>query len=199
MAAAQRTHTGTGNVRIVVTATGMVVMESIDMVVIHIPTPRGIERIVRRIVAPVVGRMPSYPSRSPKPVIDNRAIEIHRLDDIVLAIYIRIAHYLYGHGLILFALHIDGSHVLINVFCQHGLQHNQAVLPFAHLNDAKVVHIAIAVQVKVIQVAFLRIKFLLKLLKVIHFAEQSRYGTKVEALRDVLISSRNGNRLIGSG
>lgn len=198
MAAAQRNHTRTGNMRIVVTATGVMVMEVIDVMVIYIPVPRGIERVVGRIVPPVVRRMPCYPSRSPKPVVYNGTIQINRFDDVVLAVQVRVTHYLHRDGLILLALYIDGCHVLIDVLCQHSLKDNETVLAFADLNHAEIIHIPVAVKVKVVKMALLRIEFFFELLKVVHFSEQSSYGTKVEALRDVLIGCRNGNRFIGT-
>ena len=43
---------------------------------------------------------------------------------------------------------------MVDVLCQNGLQDNQAVLAFTDLDDAEIVHIAVAVQVKVVQMAF---------------------------------------------
>ena len=185
--------------RIVVTATGMMVVKGIDMVVIYIPPPRSIKRIVRRVIAPVVRRVPCYPSRTPEPVVDNGTVQINRFNNIVLTINVSITYHLHGDRLVLFALHINGCHVLVNIFRQHCLKNDKAVLSLAHFYDADIVHIAVAVKVKVIQVAFLRIKFLLKLFEVVHFTKQSCYGTKVEALRNVLIGRRNSYCLIGAG
>lgn len=184
--------------RIVVTATGMMVVKLVDVVVIHVPAPRRVESIVRRVVPPIVGRMPSHPSRSPEPVVDDGTVEIDRFDDVVVAIEVRVTDHLDGDRPVLFALHVDGSHVLIDVLCQHGLQDNQAVLALAYLNDAQIIHIAVTVQVEVVQMAFFRIEFLFELLEVIHFAEQSGYGTEVEALGDVLTGRGDGDCLIGA-
>ena len=102
--------------RIVVTATGMMVVKGIDMVVIHIPPPRSIKRIVRRVITPVVRRVPCHPSRTPEPVVDNRTVQINRFNNIVLTINVSITYHLHGDRLVLFALHINGCHVLVNIF-----------------------------------------------------------------------------------
>lgn len=198
VAAAYSRHTRTGYVCVVITATGVMVVKIVDMVVIHVPVPRGIKGIVRRVIAPVVGRMPSHPRRSPEPVVDDGAVEIDRLNDVVLAVQVRVAYHLDGNCSVLLALHIDGSHVLIDILCQHRLQYNQAVLALAHFDDAQIIHVSVTVEVEVVQMAFFGIEFLLKLLKVVHFSEQGGYCTEVEVLGNVLTGRGNGNRFIGA-
>lgn len=98
--------------------------------------------------------MPCYPHWSPEPVIYDGTIEIDGFDDVVFSIQVRVTYHLNRHRVVLLAFHIDGGHVLVDVLCQNGLQDNQAVLAFTDLDDAEIVHIAVAVQVKVVQMAF---------------------------------------------
>jgi len=197
-ATTQLAHTGTRMVGVMVTATRVVMVEFVYVMIIYIPVPRSVEGIDRRIVAPIVRRVPCHPSRSPEPVVDDGAIEIDGFDNVVFAVEVGVADHLHGNCLVLFALNIDGSHILIYVFSKNGLEHYKSVFSFTYFDNTQIVNISVTIEVKVVQVSFLGVEFFFKLFEVVHFAKQSSYGTKVEALGDVLIGSRNSNCLVGT-
>ena len=122
--AAKRGRTMTRSMSVVVTTTGMVVVILIYMGVIPMPLPRCISVVVRRVVTPIEGRVPGYPSRPPKPVIDDRTVDIDRLNHIVGTIDILVTNHLDRDGLVCLTLNIDACYVLIDIFCQHGLQYD---------------------------------------------------------------------------
>ena len=171
--------------RIMETAAGMMVVESVHVVVVVMPNPRRVADIPARVIAPIIRRVPANPCRSPEPVVNDRAIDIYRLNHIVGAINILVTYNLHGNSLILVLLHIDGCYILINVLCKHRLQHNEAVLPLAYLHNTQIVHKSVAVKVEVVEMAFLGIEFFFKLLKVVHFAEQRCHRLEVKVLGNV--------------
>ena len=73
---------------------------------------------------PVPGRRPAYPIGTPKPVIDNRSVDIYRLDDIVLTVDVFVANNLYGDVIGFVLLDVDGSNILIDILSKHRLQDN---------------------------------------------------------------------------
>ena len=75
-----------------------------------------------RIITPIIRRVPYPPCRTPEPRIQQRCIEIYRLDDIINTIDIFITYNLNRYLLVLIFLNIDGSHILIDIFGQHCLQ-----------------------------------------------------------------------------
>lgn len=178
----QARHAMTGSVCIVETATGVVVVISVNMVVVVIPDPRIIAGVPAGVITPVIRRVPANPSRSPEPVVNNRAIEIYRLNNIVGAIYILVTYDLHGHCLVGLTLNIDGGYILINVLCKHSLQDDKAVLPLPYFDDAQIVHHSVAVEVEVVEMALLGIEFFFKVLKIVHFAEESSHSLEVEVL-----------------
>lgn len=74
------------------------------------------------VVTPVPGRIPACPIRTPKPVVDNRPVDIDRFNHIVFSVDIFVANDLHGDiiGFVLFD--IDGCYILIDVLGKHCLQ-----------------------------------------------------------------------------
>lgn len=167
------------------TAIGVVVMEGANVVVVVGPVPWGMIGVPSRVELPVVGGVPTDPSRSPEPVIDDRTIDIYGFDDVVGSIEVFIAHHLYGDGGVRGFFHVDGGDILVDILGEDGLQDNQAVIPFANLHNAQVIDNAVAVEVKVIQVSFFGVEFFFKLFEVAYFAEQGGNGFEVEVLRNI--------------
>lgn len=103
-----------------------------------------------RPIAPIPGRMVAIPRGTPEPIIDNRRIDIHGLDDIVGTIDIFVAHYLNGNSLCsLIFLHIDGGNILIDILRQNSLQEHQVAVAIRSLNDTDIIDLTIAVEVEV--------------------------------------------------
>jgi hypothetical protein len=171
--------------RIVETAAGMMVVESVHVIVVVMPNPRRVADIPTRVIAPVIRRVPANPCRSPEPVVNNRAIDIYRLYHIVCAIHILVTYNLHGNGLVGLTLHINGGYILIDILCKHCLQNDETVLPLAYFHDAQIVHKSVAVKVEVVEMAFLGIEFFFKLFKVVHLAEQRSHRLEVKVLGNV--------------
>lgn len=92
------------------------VMESIAVVPIPVVCPATVNVPPTRVITPVPRRLPCVPIRTPEPVVDNRSIDVHRLDDIVGAIDVLVAYYLHFHLLLLVLLDIYRGYVLENIF-----------------------------------------------------------------------------------
>ena len=75
-------------------------------------------------------------------------VDIHRLDDIVGAVDIFVSDNLDGYLVCFVFLNIYRRHILVDIFRQDSLQHDEAFLAFAHFHHADIVNIAVAVQVK---------------------------------------------------
>ena len=74
------------------------------------------------IIAPVPRRIPAYPVRAPEPVVNKRSVDIYRFNHVVLAINVLVTDNLHGHIIRRFVLlHINRSHVLVNILRQHSL------------------------------------------------------------------------------
>ena len=59
-----------------------------------------------RPVTPVPRTMPRKPKIAPEPVVYYRSIDIYRLNDIVLAIYVLVNYYLNGYFVVFIFLHV---------------------------------------------------------------------------------------------
>ncbi len=82
-----------------------------------------------RPISPVVWRVPTCPGGSPEPVIDIRAVDVHRLDDIVCAIDVLVTYNLNRDRLCLLVfLDIDRCHILVDVFSEYSLYHYQVMV-----------------------------------------------------------------------
>ena len=115
-------------------------------------------------IIPVEWRMPAYPRWSPKPIIDHRAVDIYRLNDIVCAIYILITNHLYSYRLCRFIfLYEDRCYILIDIFSQYGLYHYQVAVLVRSLNHAQIIHITITIQIQVGECRIWVVEHLLKL------------------------------------
>lgn len=132
-------------------------------------------------VVPVVGRVPAHPVGTPEPIVDIRAIDIYGLDDVVGAIDVLIADNLHRNALCLRVfLYIDRCHVLIDVLCQHRLNDHEVAAAVGGLDDTQVVHLPVAVEVKVGERRVGVVEHLLKLFEVFGLPEQRSHRLQVE-------------------
>ena len=70
--------------------------------------------------------MPTIPMRTPEPIVDDRSVDINRFYHIVGTIDIVIANNLYRDLLrCLVFFNIDACHILVDVFCENGLNHDE--------------------------------------------------------------------------
>lgn len=109
-------------------------------------------------------------------------VDIHGLDDIVGAVDILVTDNLDGNFVRLILLNIYRSHILVDIFRQDSLQHNEAFLAFADFHYADIVNITVAVQVKVAKRRVGVVEQRLKLLKVFGLCKKFRYYLQVKPL-----------------
>ena len=76
------------------------------------------------VIAPVPRTCPCVPCIAPEPIVDNRSIDIYRLDDIRFTIYIFVTDNLNGYVVTLVFLYIDRGYVLIYILCEDSLQND---------------------------------------------------------------------------
>lgn len=125
----------------------VVMMESIAVMPIPVIRPAAVYIPPTRIISPVPRTVPCAPCGAPEPIVDNRPVDIYRLDDIVRAIYVLIAHNLNAYIVRFVFLHVYRGYVLEDILCEDGLQHHQTLVTFAYLNNPQIIHLSVAVQV----------------------------------------------------
>ena len=144
-----------------------------------------------RIVTPIPRTTPCKPGIAPKPVVDNRSIDIHRLDDIVGTIHILVANYLNGHFVLLVFLYIYGGYILKYIFSQDSLKNDQTFVTFARLNYAQIINLSVSVQIQITECAVRVIEHRLELFQVLSLRKQLSYDLQIESFRDVRTVGRN--------
>ena len=106
---------------VVETASVMMVME-VTAVIYPIPISPAVPRMPPvGIITPIPGRAPAYPIGTPKPIVDDRPVDIHRLNHVIITIDILIADNLYRHIVRLVFLDVYRRYILIDIFRQHSL------------------------------------------------------------------------------
>ena len=145
----------------------VMMMVSVAVMPIPVVCPAGVPAPPTRPVIPIPGAMPCIPGIAPKPVVYQRTIDINGFDHIVGAIHILIAYYLNTHLLVLIFLHIDGSHILVDILGEHGLQNDQTLAAFAGLHYAQIVHLSVTIEVEVAECAVGVVEHRLELFQVL--------------------------------
>ena len=191
------THGGTGFAPGTETAIVAVTMvESIAVVPIVVVCPNRVRIPPSGIVTPIPRRCIGIPIRSPEPIVNDRLIDIYRLNNIVGSIDIFIANNLYGDFVRLVFLHIDGGNILVDVLGKDGLEDDKARFALAYLHHADVVNLAVAVEVEVAESGVGVVEQLLKILQVLRLCEEFRHHFEVQSLGDVSTIGRNRNRFV---
>lgn len=143
----------------------MVVVMPIDMLPIQVVCNAVIWMPPYWPIVPIEWGMPCYPRWTPKPIVNHRAIDIYGLNDIICTIDILIAYHLHCYRLRLrIFLHKDRSHILINILRQYSLNHYQMTFLICCFYHPQIIHITIAIQVKVRKCRIWIIQHLFKLL-----------------------------------
>lgn len=122
------------------------VVEIIDMVPIIVYYPTIIHMPITWVIAPIVRRMPTVPTWSPEPIVDDRSINIDRFDYIVCSIEVFIANNLYSYllrRLIFFDIYT--CYILIDVFCKYCLQYNKVGIVICRFYYSQVINLSVAV------------------------------------------------------
>lgn len=133
-----------------------------------------------RVISPIVRTAPCVPTGAPEPIVYYRTIDVNGLDDVVGAIYILVAYYLNGNLVLLVFLYIDGRYILIDVFREDSLQHDEPLVAFAGLYDTQVIHFAVSVEIEVTERAVGVVEQVLELLQVLCLSEQFRYHLQIQ-------------------
>lgn len=86
-----------------------------------VPIEEWIDAVVwtppTRPISPIIRRMPADPCRSPEPIVDQWSIDIDWFDDVVCAIDILVANYLYGNLVVVVFLYKDRRNILVDILC----------------------------------------------------------------------------------
>ena len=166
------------------------------MMPIPVMCPASVHIPPTRVVAPIPRTMPSVPIRTPEPVVDNRSIDIYRLDDVIGSIDIFVAYYLNRHIVRFVFLYIYGGYILVDVLCQNGLQYDKTLVSFACLYHAQVIHLTVAVQIEITERAVRVVEHRLELFQVLSLRKQLSYDLQIESFRDVRTVGGNGYRFV---
>ena len=171
-----------------------VVMVMIGVAVMPVPVmcPTSVNVPPTRPIVPVPRAMPGVPSIAPEPIVDNRSEYINGLYYIGLAIHILVADNLDGNLVLLIFLNVYRGYILENVLCQNSLQYDQALITFAGLYYAQVIHLSVAVQVQITERAVRVVEHRLELFQVLSVCKQLSYHLQIESFRDV--RTLGGNR-----
>lgn len=129
-------------------------------------------------------------------VEQRRTANEYRLNDVVVAVDIRVADHLYIRVSVhaVHAFHNEGCHVLIDVLCQHSLNHVQVVVAVAGFHHAEVIHIAVTIQVEVRNHVLIRVQDCLEFLYRVALCISSCNSLKVQIQADI---GSNGAHLYG--
>ena len=111
----------------------VMMMESVAVMPVPVMCPAVVRVPPTRVITPVPRTMPCVPCVAPKPVVDNRTVDINRFDDIVRTIYVLVTYHLNAYFVLLVFLYIDRGHVLIDIFGENSLQYDQTLVSFACL------------------------------------------------------------------
>lgn len=145
--------------------------------------------IVRREVAKVIRRLPAGIAVivAMIAVEQRRTANKYRLNDVVSAIDIRITDHLYVRRSVeaRAAFDYESGHILEDVLCQHSLNHIKVVVAVHCLHHAKIIHIAIPVQVEVGNHVLIRVEDRLKLFYGIRLSKSCSYGLKIQIKTDI--------------
>ena len=145
-----RTEMVVGMMSGTVRADRMMMMVPIAVVPIYIRCHAVVRMPPSRPIVPIVRRVPACPSRSPEPVVDIWSIDIYGFDDVVGTIDILVTYHLNSHALGgLVFLYIDRCDILIDVFCQYGLQDYQVTIAVGSLYHTQIINCAISIEVEV--------------------------------------------------
>ena len=160
-------------------------MDCIAVMPVPIMRPASVYVPPSRVVSPVPRTCPCVPSGTPEPIVDKRSIDVHRLDDIVRAIDVLIAYYLYRDLVALIFLHIYGSYILVDIFRQNRLQHDETLVTFARFYYAQIIHLTVAVQIEITERAVGVVEHRLELFQILSLRKQLSYHLQIESFRDV--------------
>lgn len=152
--------------RIAIATARIAMVERIAVVPIPMMIPTRMNIPERRIVAPIVRRGPANPTRSPEPIVDDRTVDIHRLNNIVFTIDIFISHDLHLHIVRLILDDKDRCYILVDILGQDSLQDDQVLRTGTGLNHTDIVDIAITIEIQVGKSRIRVVEDSLKLLKV---------------------------------
>jgi hypothetical protein len=134
-------------------------------------------------IIPIVRRMPANPSCTPEPIVDNRSMDIYRLDDIVGAIDILISNHLYCDRLSSRVfLYEDRSYVLINILREYRLYNYEMLITIGYFYHSQIIHCAVAIEIQVGQSRIWVIEFSLELFQIFSLTKDSSYSFEIKVL-----------------
>ena len=101
----------------------VVVMMMVGVATMPVPVmcPTSVCVPPTRPVTPVPRTMPSVPTRTPEPIVDNRSVNVDGLYHVVRTVHKLIADYLNGYLIFLVFLHIYRGYILEDILRQNSL------------------------------------------------------------------------------
>ena len=169
----------------------MAVMVCIAVTPIPVMCPAAVYIPPTRVISPIPRTLPCVPVRTPKPVVDNRSIDIYRFDDIVRSIYIFVADNLNGHIVGCVFLYVYRGNVLIDILGEDSLQNDESFVTLTRLYYAQVIHLTVSVEVEIAERAIWIVEHRLELLQVLSVRKKLSYNLQIESFRDVRTVGRN--------
>ena len=165
----------------------MVVMVCVAVVPVHVPCYAVVMIPPAGVIAPIPRRIPCVPCGRPKPIVDNRTVDIYGFDDVVRAVDIFVTYHLRSDlTCALVFLYIYGCHILEYILCQHGLDNHKVFVAGRGLHYAEVIHYSVTVQIQVGESGVGVVEECFELLHVLDCAEQCSHRFQIERLAYVL-------------
>ena len=173
----------------------MVVFAQIDIDVVHIYIywTRMPVTPVRWIVTPIVGRIPSVVAGTPEEREDGRSINVHRFDDVVRTVEVRVADNLYVGSAVVFLFHYDGSHILEDVAVEDSLNNYEVSFSFTGFDYSQVIHLSVLIHIQVVDAVVVVVESSFEFLQVAGVGKQIGNSPQIEVVTDVVTFGLNGN------
>lgn len=141
----------------------VMVMIAVDMMPVVVVGPAVVVMPPMGPVVPIPRRIIASPIGRPEPIVNNGSVDIHRLHHIVCTIDILIADnlrsYLTRHRILLY---VNRCNILINILRKNSLKDNKMLVAFGRFNHAKVIYLAVSVQVEIGDMRLFAVQVLLK-------------------------------------
>lgn len=165
----------------------------VDIVDIDIYGTRMPVTPVRRVVTPVVGRIPSVVAGTPEEREDGRGINIYRFDDVVRTVEIRIADNLHVSSAVVFLFYHDSSHILEDVAVEDSLNNYEVSFSFTGFDYSQVIHLSVLIHIQVVDAVVVVVESSFEFLQVAGVGKQIGNSPQIEVVTDVVTFGLNGN------
>jgi len=129
--------------------------------------------------------VPSEVARTPEERKDRRSVHVNRFDDVIRTINIRIAYHLDIMSFVISLFYHNGSHILIHVISDNGLQHYQVGVTFCAFYYAKVIYLTVSIQIEIVDPCIIIVNPLFEFFQISRVCKNIGYSSQVEIIADV--------------